>query len=355
MWYVPIFAGWYIWSETTFCWLCNKRFTVIYNLANLFNQCQKAVSKGGFHHHRFLTGFWLVLVFLPFFGNLWKRGRKTFVPSFLALFGRGFSCPFCPYRDLRQAAICRLSLTLHLKSRRALRSNQRSAGAWFCQSSCIIIRQDLLQEQEQNISQNSVASRGTRYSAWTGSSATRGASGKTEAPVRTEVTIIILENEHAYSSYASWTMQTMEFLLPNQQYLAKFWTVWTLLLIRDITALKFGPIASALTEYSALTGAPDWTGGSTWTGGSVWTGGPALTEAPESGRSLCFWSCRCSWTCRIGKKPLRPISALYPTFSPLHLHNLRSDLRKAIHSIFLVRDAVIYLPRLDPYFFQNLA
>ena len=26
---------------------------------------------------------------------------------------------------------------------------QRSTGAWFCQSSCVIIRQDLLQEQEQ--------------------------------------------------------------------------------------------------------------------------------------------------------------------------------------------------------------
>ena len=60
-------------------------------------------SKGPFHHTGFLGvswGFSCPPVFLPFFGNLWKRGKKTPDTGFLALFRQRFSCPFYAYRKL---------------------------------------------------------------------------------------------------------------------------------------------------------------------------------------------------------------------------------------------------------------
>ena len=65
---------------------------------------------------------------------------------------------------------------------------QRSTGAWFCQSSGIIIRQELLQEQEQKNSQDSVVTRSTGASAWTG------------APVWTEAYKISLATFHGQNT-----------------------------------------------------------------------------------------------------------------------------------------------------------
>ena len=77
---------------------------------------------GGFHHHRFLTGFWLVLVFLPFFGgketpaklHVMKSKKVSavsqgFLTGFLALFALTViwspTCMDSSTRTLRNAAL----------------------------------------------------------------------------------------------------------------------------------------------------------------------------------------------------------------------------------------------------------
>ena len=93
--------------------------------------------------------------------------------------------------------------TNHLTPRRGRnRKLQRSTWVWFCQSSCIIIRQDLLQEQKQKKFQDSVVNRSTGSHALTGSSVRTEASVRTGAHVRTEVAHITLENQHAFLSCA---------------------------------------------------------------------------------------------------------------------------------------------------------
>ena len=147
-----------------------------------------------------------------------------------------------------------------------------------------MIRQDLLQEQEQKNFLDYVSNRSTRAPVVAG------------GPVWTEAC-------HRYSSInsPSFLLECTSSMCGNRMFTSYFCLAAAH--NRDRTALSFIPTASVLKGYSAAS-----TGDPAQTGGSARTGGPAWTRAPGSGRSPCSWSCRCFWSCRSGKKPLRSIS-----------------------------------------------
>ena len=109
-------------------------------------------SLGGFHHHRFLTGFWLVLVFLPFFGGKETPAKLHVMKSNkVSVVSQGFLTGFLallplPWSDLRHAWIRRLVRFVTLHYTIAPRSAPLSrhlfrCSVWF--SICICLHQAL--------------------------------------------------------------------------------------------------------------------------------------------------------------------------------------------------------------------